>query len=97
MIFSDYSTQPVYLSDLCLLIHHCITPFQKRKSTEVSYFRMRGNCFIKLGELSKAIKDYKEVVKMVPESQDDHLILSELFFNAGKFREAVNGKNKCLF
>jgi DnaJ family protein C protein 3 len=50
---------------------------------------MRGEAFLRMGDLVNAISDYKSSVKMTPDNTKGHLRVSRLHYDIGEAEESL--------
>lgn len=62
----------------------------------MQYYRLRGDCYSKIGHYDEAVEDFRKVVESNPLLKDDRITLSRTLFKAGKYIEATDGENTTL-
>lgn len=63
-------------------------------STEVHQYR--SDCYLKMGEVNKAIIDIHALSKLIPDNTDAFHRLSELHYSLGEAEDALNDIRECL-
>ncbi|KAM3715964.1 DnaJ [Dirofilaria immitis] len=59
-------------------------------------YRNRAKCREKLGNMQKAIADYRTVTKLLPDSTETFYKISQLYYLAGDVEESLNQIRECL-
>lgn len=68
--------------------------FQERSPFSATYYSLRGNSNMKLGKFDEAIDDCTKAVELDARNEYCGRFLSLTLFESGKFKEAIEGKNK---
>ncbi|EFO20110.1 hypothetical protein LOAG_08383 [Loa loa] len=59
-------------------------------------YRNRAKCREKLGDVQKAIVDYRTVTKLLPDSTETFYKISQLYYLTGDVEESLNQVRECL-
>jgi tetratricopeptide (TPR) repeat protein len=78
MLNSNYERAVQFAAKVCIVDEHCV---------EARY--LKGFCYRNLGEFSKAIETYKQIIDLIPGSAVAHLYLADCLRNAGRTDEAI--------
>lgn len=84
----DYENYPQAIELLNSILETC--PW----STEVHQYR--SECYLKTGEINKAIIDIHALSKLIPDNTDAFFRLSELHYSLGEAEDALNDIRECL-
>lgn len=63
-------------------------------STEVH--ESRSDCYLNIGDVSKAILDINALAKLIPDNTNAYFTLSELHYSIGEAEYALNDVRECL-
>jgi len=58
---------------------------------------MRGKCYSKIKNFHMAIKDFRQVVQMEPDNEDDRLNLIQVLGDDDQYDEAIEGNFELLY
>ncbi|WKY15452.1 hypothetical protein Q1695_000716 [Nippostrongylus brasiliensis] len=81
----DYSSAEYYLNKA---LEHLVW--------DPSLYRLRAKCLEVRGETRKAIADMRTLTKLVADSTEDYLRISQLYYGIGDVEESLNQIRECL-
>lgn len=61
-----------------------------------SLYRLRAKCLESRGEIRKAIADMRTLTKLVPDSTEDFLRISQLYYGIGDVEDSLSQIRECL-